>query len=79
MHWHTGTEYYIFELGLTPHRQGEGLGTFFLQEIERLVKPKEITHIYLQTERTVPAYGFYKKNGFLELADHASLFKFFND
>lgn len=79
MHWHAGTEYYILEFGLASNRQGEGLGSLFMREIEHLAKEKDVTHIFLQTERTVPAYDFYTKNGFTELADHVSMFKFFNE
>lgn len=77
MHWCVGTEYYIFEFCIETERQGEGLGTDFLSRIEKYAKNKKITHIFLQTERTVPAYHFYQKNGFSEIKDHVSLFKFF--
>ncbi len=35
----------------------------------------DITQIFLQTERNVPAYHFYKKNEFIELAGHVSFAK----
>jgi len=75
MHWCTGTEYYIFEFCIDTEKQGKGLGTDFLNKIEKFAESKKITHIFLQTERTVPAYDFYQKNGFSELKDHVSLFK----
>ena len=34
-HWYTGTEYYIDEFCIRPDRQGWGLGTLFLKEIEK--------------------------------------------
>lgn len=77
MHWYAGTEYYIFEFCIETELQGQGLGTDFLRKIEEYAESKEITHIFLQTERTVPAYHFYQKNGFAEIEDHVSLFKFF--
>lgn len=76
MHWCSGTEYYIIEFCIKAEHQGKGMGTAFMREIEEYVKNKQITHIFLQTERTVPAYEFYQKNGFEELKDHASLLKF---
>ena len=79
MHWCIGTEYYIFEFCIKADRQGRGLGTLFLAEAERLAKEHGATHIFLQTERTVPAYDFYKMNGFTELKDHVSLFRNFTD
>ncbi len=78
MHWCTGTEYYIFEFCIKTEKQGNGIGSAFLKAVEEHAKSKHITHIFLQTERTVPAFDFYKKNGFSELQDHVSLFKYFD-
>lgn len=77
MHWYSGTEYYIFEFCIKTEKQGMGIGTDFLKQVEECVKSRQITHIFLQTERTVPAYHFYKKNGFTELKDHVSFAKDF--
>ena len=78
MHWCTGTEYYIFEYCIKKEVQSRGIGSMFLELVEEYAKEKQITHIFLQTERTVPAYAFYKKNGFTELEDHVSLYKHFS-
>lgn len=74
-HWYTGTEYCIDELCIERTKQGQGIGTKFLNEIEQYIAKKGLTQIFLQTERTVPAYEFYKKNGFYELMDHVSFGK----
>ena len=74
-HWYSGTEYYINELFIRMDAQGKGLGTLFLKEIEEAVRKRGITRIFLQTESTVPAYGFYLKNGFTELKEHVSFTK----
>lgn len=74
-HWYTGTEYYINELCVKTEEQGRGLGTQFLKAIETFLIQKGIIQIFLQTERSVPAYNFYKKNGFFELDGHVSLAK----
>lgn len=74
-HWYTGTEYCIDELCVKTEEQGRGLGTQLLKFVEEYIKAKRIPGIFLQTERTVPAYDFYKKNGFVELTDHVSLIK----
>lgn len=34
-----------------------------------------MTQFFLQTERNVPAYHFYKKNEFIELSEHVSFAK----
>ena len=78
MHWCTGTEYYIYEFCIRTDKQGRGLGTYLLQQAEEYSKKHGATHIFLQTERTVPAYEFYKSNGFAELKEHVSLFKQFD-
>lgn len=75
LHWYSGTEYYILEFCIKAEKQGKGIGTDFLKRIEDFVKSKQVSIVFLQTEKTVPAYGFYQKNGFVELKDHISLFK----
>lgn len=74
-HWYSGTEYYIDEFCIKTEEQGRGLGTKFLGAIETHLSQKGIHHIFLQTERNVPAYSFYKKNGFYELENHISFVK----
>ena len=75
MHWCTGTEYYIYEYCIKKEMQGRGIGSMFLELVEAYARDRSATHIFLQTERTVPAFEFYKTNGFTELKDHVSLFK----
>ncbi len=65
-HWHEGTEYWIDEFGVLSEKQKCGIGTEFLIEIEKVLSDKGIIYIALLTEKTVPAYHFYKKNGFDE-------------
>jgi len=74
-HWYTGTEYCIDELCIRTDRQGQGLGTLFLKEIEKAIKELGLVQIFLQTESSVPAYEFYQKNGFTDLNGHVSLAK----
>ena len=74
-HWYTGTEYCIDELCIRTDRQRQGLGSHFLEELQRQLKSMGIEQIFLQTDRDVPAYEFYLKNGFLELSDLVSFAK----
>lgn len=78
MHWCTGTEYYIYEFFINTKHQGKGFGTEFIKDIIEYVKHMNVNHIFLQTERELPAYSFYKKAGFRELEGHASLVKMFD-
>ena len=78
-HWYSGTEYCIDEFCVKTEEQGRGIGTRFLKEIEAFIKQKGIKQIFLQTERNVPAYNFYKKNGFFEIEDHVTLLYSFGE
>ena len=77
-HWYSGTEYFVDEFCIRTDRQGNGIGTCFLSEIEKEIKKLGLVQIFLQTEKSVPAYGFYLKNGFCELKDHVSFAKRFS-
>lgn len=74
-HWYSGTSYFIDEFCIKTELQGKGSGSKFLQEIEQFIKTKGIVQVFLQTERTMPAYQFYKKNGYTELRDHITFVK----
>ena len=67
-HWYTGTEYTINELCIKTDRQGSGAGSFFLTQIEKAIKEMGLKQIFLLTDRDVPAYHFYKKNGYAEVS-----------
>ena len=66
-HWFEGTEYCVDELCVAREIQRRGIGTQFVRAIERDLAGRGISHIFLLTERGVPAYQFYLKAGFREL------------
>ena len=74
-HWYTGTEYYIDELCISTSKQGKGVGTLFVSEIEKACKELGLTHIFLLTESNVPAFTFYKKQRFYELKNSVAFAK----
>lgn len=74
-HWYEGTEYHIHELCVATDMQGKGIGTEFVSQIENSVKKEGISRIFLQTDRNMPAYGFYINRGFVELYNHVSFVK----
>ncbi|MBR4035275.1 MAG: GNAT family N-acetyltransferase [Oscillospiraceae bacterium] len=74
-HWYTGTEYCIDEFCIQKDRQGQGIGSFFLQQMEKAIKEIGLVQIYLQTDIDVPAIDFYLKNGFVNLDTTVSLAK----
>lgn len=63
-HWYEGTEYWIDEFGILPTKQKNGLGSKFLNGIEDFLTTIGIVGIVLLTDRTMPAYRFYQRNGF---------------
>ncbi len=74
-HWYEGTEYHIDEFCIKTSEQGKGLGTYFINQIEEIICSEGIKRIFLQTNRGLPAYNFYIKNGFMEIVNHVSLNK----
>lgn len=72
-HWCGGTEYWIDEFGILPEQQNRGKGAVFLKKIKALLLERGVGGIVLLTERTVPAYRFYRKNGFYEKKEQAFL------
>ncbi|MEI3606589.1 GNAT family N-acetyltransferase [Pseudogracilibacillus sp. SE30717A] len=73
--WWEGREYFIKEFFISRKKQNQGAGSTFLTLANNILKTKEIKHITLATEKTVPAYHFYQKNGFSVLQDSAYLVK----
>ena len=72
--WYEGTEYWIEEFGILPDRQQSGIGSAFIEELEKILTEKGIKYVLL-TEKNVPAYRFYKKNGFREKEENVFFVK----
>lgn len=68
-HWYEGNSYWIDDLAIAPEMQGQGCGSQFIALIERYARSHNIAEIVLFTERDIPAYHFYKKNGFAERSE----------
>ena len=74
-HWYEGTEYCIDEFCVDVPFQNKGIGSAFLGEIEAYLSKIGVRRLFLQTDRTTPAYSFYTNRGFRELNDNVSLAK----
>ncbi|MBQ3794379.1 MAG: GNAT family N-acetyltransferase [Lachnospiraceae bacterium] len=74
-HWCEGTEYFIEEFCIRGDYQGKGCGRTFLSLIGEKIKERGLNTIYLMTDRTQPAYEFYKHLGFTELPELTSFVK----
>lgn len=72
-HWFDGVEYCVDDLCVMPGRQGKGIGSELLRQMEAYGRRHGIARITLRTDRTAPAYQFYRKNGFQELAHKVCL------
>lgn len=65
-YWYDGDEYWIDDLAILPQAQGKGCGSEFMKLMEKYLKEKNIKKTVLFTNKDIPAYYFYKKNGFSE-------------
>lgn len=74
-HWYSATQYYINELCVETECQGKGIGSQFIAAIEAYLKQNDIKAIFLLTERDVPAFEFYKKQGFHHLEGNVAFAK----
>lgn len=77
-HLYSGTEYYIEELCIKTEMQGIGIGSKFIEMIEKYLVKHNIHRIFLQTEKGMPAYDFYRKMDYNELIEHVSFVKNFS-
>lgn len=74
-HWFQGTEYHVDEFCVRTDVQGKGIGTAFMEAIQKEILKMKIQRIYLETDLRAPAFEFYKNRGFVYLQDHVALSK----
>lgn len=72
-HWFDGIEYCIDDLCVRPDNQGRGVGSALLRHIREYACEKGFQRVSLSTNRTAPAYAFYRKNGFIEASERACM------
>lgn len=73
--WWEGKEYYIKEFFIARNYQNKGIGSRFISLMDEFLNKNEFQFITLMTDLDVPAYNFYKKNGFKHLNDSAYFVK----
>ena len=56
-------------------KENYNLSEYKLNKIEESIRKMGLVHLFLQTEKNVPAYRFYQKNGYTELDEHVSFVK----
>ncbi len=67
--------YEISEICVSNAFRGKGVGKSFMKEIEKTLRKQKYLCIQLSTKRTINAYNFYLKNGFIEKDDVVSMMK----
>lgn len=63
--WWNNSEVFIEEMFVLPEKQGQGIGTLLLKEVEKYINEKHLAGITLSTNKYAPAPKFYEKNGFV--------------
>ena len=63
--WWNNSEVFIEEMFVTPEKQGCGIGSSLLMEVEKYIQEKHLAGITLSTNKYAPAPKFYEKNGFM--------------
>lgn len=73
--WWSGPEYFIKEFFISRDNQKQGVGSNFLTQITDYLRTEGIRAVWLMTEKNIPAYHFYKKNGFNEVEKNILFWK----
>ena len=68
-------QYKIEELAVDPACHRQGLGSKMLLETEQYLAERDVTHMILQTSATIPAYDFYRRNGYAVVEDTVCMMK----
>ncbi|MCL2356659.1 MAG: GNAT family N-acetyltransferase [Defluviitaleaceae bacterium] len=70
-----GVMYELSEFAVTPALQRSGIGTEIMRLLETKAAGYGVQAINLNTSRKLPAFNFYKKNGYEEISENVSLMK----
>ena len=70
-----GTLYEVMELAVDPYIQRSGIGSKVMSLLESRLKGMGVDAISLNTSRHLPAFSFYKKNGYTEIEENVNLAK----
>ena len=62
--WNHQKHFYIKEMCVETHLQGQGIGTMLMERLEKDLVQADISKLYLLTARDSSAESFYRKCGF---------------
>lgn len=67
LHFHNGTEYYIFEFCIKEEKQGKGIGTQFLKKLRILLKKSKYRLYFYKLKELFQRMAFIKRTVLLNL------------
>ncbi|MCL1843649.1 MAG: GNAT family N-acetyltransferase [Defluviitaleaceae bacterium] len=70
-----GVMFEVQELAVTPTLHRSGVGSLVMSLLETKLAGYGVAAVSLHTSRELPAFGFYKKNGYEELSENVTLMK----
>jgi len=70
-----GVMFEVEELAVAAAYQRSGIGSVVMNLLETKLARYNVAAVSLQTSRTLPAFGFYLKNGYEELTENVTLIK----
>ena len=70
-----GTMYHVKEFAVLSEKQRGGIGSQVMAQLEIKLAGYGVEAISLHTSRSLPAFGFYQKNGYEELTENVSFMK----
>jgi len=70
-----GSVFKVDELAVASAHHRGGVGSAVMNLLETKLAGYNVAAVSLQTSRTLPAFGFYLKNGYEEVQDNVSLLK----
>lgn len=59
-----GQLFYLREMCVDSRRQGQGIGSALYRALEQELVAHDVRAVYLATDRSIPAAGFYRRLGF---------------
>jgi GNAT superfamily N-acetyltransferase len=72
--WWSGDEVYVEEFYISPDFQNKGLGSLLFSELKNYAAGNGFKSITLLTNQTLPALGFYKKQGMKQLESNSFMY-----
>jgi len=73
--WWTGRQLMIDELFISSEKQRKGYGKMLLDYCDRYAADNQLSSIVLMTNKYMPSFGFYDKNGYTTAGQYVFMFR----